>query len=308
MIMGVKEAYTKTKHFITDGIWKLNVDEFTKVKGKLIKYLKVVIITLRTFSAQKIGFQATALSFFSTLAVVPFIALAFIIFNGFGITDRLLVLLHEYFAEQEYVDMLIGFANNIVDSAQSSVFGLISALVFAWSVVWMMFSVERVFNSVWMVEKSRNIFKRFGFYILIIIVAPFVVMLFFTGSIVYTNALSSIGLSVEYFSTLSSVLAWVIFYVVATLVFSVMYKFIPNHKVLYVNALKASVVSGFAFTVMQILYLGTQVFVTRLGMVYGAMALIPILMLWMNFGWFIILFGAELSYAFQNVHTYNLES
>ncbi len=305
--MSVKEAYTKTKHFLTKGIWELNVNEFNKVKARLIRYLKVVIITLRTFSAQKIGFQATALSFFSTLAVVPFIALAFIIFNGFGLTDRLLDLLHEYFAEQEYVDMLIGFANNIVDSSQNSVFGLISALLFAWSVVWMMFSVGRVFNNVWKVEKSRNIFKRFGFYLLIIIVAPFVVMLFFSGSIVYTNALSSIGLSVEYFSTLSSILAWLIFYVVATLVFSVMYKFIPNHKVKYINALKASVVSGFAFTVMQILYLGTQVFVTRLGMVYGAMALIPILMLWMNFGWFIILYGAELSYAFQNVHTYNLE-
>ena len=42
-------------------------------------------------------------------------------------------------------------------------------------------------------------------------------------------------------------------------------------------------------------------------MVYGAVAAIPLFMLWMNFGWFIILFGAELSYAFQNVDSYNID-
>ena len=185
--------------------------------------------------------------------------------------------------------------------------GLVSALLFVWLVFWMMISVERVFNNVWRVRKSRNIFKRVSFYIAILLIAPFVIMLFFSGSIVYSNLLKGVGLDIDYFESIASVLAWVLFYIVAALTFSAMYKFIPNHKVLYSNALRASAISALAFTVLQYLYLETQLFVTRLNMVYGAVAAIPLFMFWMNFGWFIILFGAELSYAYQNVDNYNIE-
>ncbi len=306
--MGVREKYDKARSFISEDIWRVNIDELTKVKARLVKYMKVIIITLKTFSKEKIGMQAVGLSFFATMAVVPFLFLAFTITNGFGLSDKLVILIHEYFSDsQDIVDMLLGFADNIITTAQSSVVGLISALFFCWTVIWMMFCVERAFNNVWRVHKSRNIFKRVGFYFLIIFVAPFVIMLFFSGSIVYTNALASIGLGVQYFRTVSSILAWVIFYVVATMIFSVMYKFIPNHKVIYANALKASIASGLAFTIFQYLYLETQMFITRLNTVYGALSMIPFFMLWMNVGWFIILFGAELSYAFQHVDNYNIE-
>ena len=133
-------------------------------------------------------------------------------------------------------------------------------------------------------------------------------MLFFSGSIIYSNLLESIGLDIKSMESFSSFLGWVIFYIVATFTFSAMYKFIPNARVMYSNALRSASIAAFAFTVLQYLYLGTQVFVTRLNMVYGAVAAIPLFMFWMNFGWFIILFGAELSYAYQNVDNYNIDN
>ncbi len=87
-----------------------------------------------------------------------------------------------------------------------------------------------------------------------------------------------------------------------------MYKFIPNHIVLYRHAIKAALLSGPVFTIMQYLFLETQIFVTRLNTIYGAVAAIPLFMFWLNFGWFIILIGAELSYAFQNVNNYNIDT
>ena len=284
------------------------MEELSRAKAKTIKYIKVLIITIKTFSAEKIGFQAVALSFFGTMAVVPFVAVAFAVTDGFGLSGKLTELLYANFSgHQEIIDSLLVFANNIIETSQSSAMGLISALFFVWLVIWMMMCVERVFNNVWRVRKSRNFFKRFGFYLIILFIAPFVVMLFFSGSIVYTNAFNSIGLGVEYFDTISSLVAWFIFYAIAALTFSAMYKFIPNYKVRYSNALRAALISAAVFTLLQYLYLETQVFVTRLNMVYGAVAAIPLFMFWMNFGWFIILFGAELSYAFQNVNNYNLE-
>ena len=52
---------------------------------------------------------------------------------------------------------------------------------------------------------------------------------------------------------------------------------------------------------MQYLYLETQVMVAKQSAVYGVVAAIPLFMIWLNLGWTIILYGAELSYAFQNV-------
>ncbi len=302
------EILGRVKRFITEDIWNLDIEDFSRAKARSIKYLKVLIITIKTFSAEKIGFQAVALSFFGTMSVVPFLAVVFAITGGLGLADKLKDLLYEYFNNsQETIDMVLGFATNIIDTAQSSTMGLISALLFLWLVFWMMISVERVFNNVWRVKKSRNIFKRISFYIAILFIAPFVIMLFFSGSIIYSNMLKGIGLGVAYFESIASIMAWVLFYIVATLTFSAMYKFIPNYKVLYSNALRSAAVSAFAFTVLQYLYLETQLFVTRLNMVYGAVAAIPLFMFWMNFGWFIILFGAELSYAYQHVDSYNIE-
>ena len=304
----IRHFSSSVRQFFAQDIWKVNLEELSRAKAKTIKYIKVLIITIKTFSAEKIGFQAVALSFFGTMAVVPFVAVAFAVTDGFGLSDKLRELLYANFAgHQDIIDTLLTYATNIITASQSNAMGLISALVFVWLIIWMMMCVERVFNNVWRVRKSRNFFKRFGFYLLILFIAPFIVMLFFSGSIIYTDAFKSIGLGVAYFDTLSSLLAWLIFYVIATLTFSAMYKFIPNFKVRYSHALRAAAISAIAFTLLQYLYLETQVFVTRLNMVYGAVAAIPLFMFWMNFGWFIILFGAELSYAFQNVNNYNLE-
>ena len=86
-----------------------------------------------------------------------------------------------------------------------------------------------------------------------------------------------------------------------------MYKFIPKFDVKYGVALRAAAFSALAFTAVQFLYLETQLLVTRLNGVYGTFAAIPLFMVWLNISWNIILMGAELSYAFQHVDTYNLE-
>ncbi len=298
----------RLKRFIRDDIWTLELENLSKAKARFVKYLKVMMITIKTFSSEKIGFQAVALSFFSTMSVVPFIAIVFAITGGFGLADKLKEFLYGYFNNsQQTIDMVLGFAQNIIDTAQSSLMGLISALLFVWIVIWMMMNVERVFNNVWKVQKSRNLFRRLSVIIVMLIVSPFIILVFFGGSFVYSHALSYLGLDVESFSVFKTILSWVLFAVVATFTFSAMYKFIPNSPVDYGSALRAAMYSGVAFTIMQYLYLETQVFVTRLNGIYGAFAAVPLFMIWINIGWFIILIGAELSYAFQHVDSYNIE-
>lgn len=303
----LKKTYRLKKYF-TDDIWSLDLENLSKAKARFVKYMKVLLLTIKTFSGEKIGFQAVALSFFSTMSVVPFIAIVFAITGGFGLDDKLREFLYGYFTNsQQIIDTVIGFAQNIIETAQSGAMGLISSLMFVWIVIWMMMNVERVFNNVWKVQKSRNLFRRLSVIIAMLFVSPFVVMVFFGGSFVYSHALSYLGLDVETFSAFKTILTWTLFGVVAVFTFSAMYKFIPNSPVDYSNALRAAAFSGLAFTVMQYLYLETQVFVTRLNGIFGVFAAIPLFMVWINIGWFIILIGAELSYAFQHVEYYNLE-
>ena len=298
----------RLKRFFNDDIWTLEMEELSRAKARFIKYMKVMMITIKTFSSEKIGFQAVALSFFSTMSVIPFVAIVFAVTGGFGLADKLKEFLYDYFNNsQQVIDTVLGFAENIIVAAESSAMGLVSALLFFWIVVWMMMNVERVFNNVWMVQKSRNLIRRLTVIISMLAVSPFIVMVFFGGSFVYSHALEYLGLDVETFSTFKTILTWTLFGMIATGTFSVMYKYIPNAPVDYSNALRAAVFSGMAFTLMQYLYLETQVFVTRLNGIYGAFAAVPLFMIWINIGWFIILIGAELSYAFQHVDNYNLE-
>lgn len=304
----ILKGTSKLKNFLRDDIWELEMEELSKVRARFIKYMKVLIITIKTFSAEKIGFQAVALSFFSTMSVIPFIAIMFAVTGGFGLAHKLETILYGYFKNSEQtIDFILGAAENIINTSLGGGMGLVSGLLFLWIVIWMMLSVERVFNNVWKVRKSRNIFKRISYIIAMLIIAPFVMMVFFSGNILYSHIFESIGLDPETFGILKTLISWVLFAVVATFTFSAMYKFIPNAEVKYGNALRAAIPAAIAFTVVNYLYLETQVFVTRLNAIYGVFAAVPLFMVWINVGWYIILIGSELSYAFQNVDNYNID-
>lgn len=304
----IRRQTRKIKDFINEDIWRLELEELSKARARFVKYMKILLITIRTFSAEKIGFQAVALSFFSTMSVVPFIAIVFAITGGLGLADKLQELLYGYFENsKQIIDFVINAARNIIESTQGGGMGAISGLLFAWIVVWMMLSVERVFNNVWRVTTNRNIFKRLSYIIAMLLIAPFVIMVFFSGTIFYSHVLELLGLNNDSLTTFNTILAWLIFGVVVTFTFSAMYKFIPNAKVDYATALRAAIPAAIAFTVMNYLYLETQVMVTRLNAVYGVFAAVPLFMMWMNVGWNIILIGSELSYAFQHVENYNID-
>ena len=304
----IRRQTRRIKDFLNEDIWKLELEELSKARARFVKYMKILLITIRTFSAEKIGFQAVALSFFSTMSVVPFIAIVFAITGGLGLADVLEEFLYGYFQNsQQIIDFIIGAARNIIESSQGGGMGAVSALLFAWIVVWMMLSVERVFNNVWRVTTNRNIFKRLSFILALVILSPFVVMVFFTGSFVYSNVFEYLGLDYEGLTGFKTLVSWLLFAVVVTFTLSGMYKFIPNAHVEYASALRASIPTALIFTLVQYTYLETQVFVTRLSTVFGTFAAVPLFMIWINIGWFIILIGAQLSYAFQNVDSYNIE-
>ena len=276
---------------------------------KELQVFKVARLTLKSYNHNKMSFQCVALSYFITLSVIPFLAFLFAVSGDLGISDKLSALLYKFVpTDERLVSMLIDKADNIIDIAQSGPVGIVSALIFFWSIIWMMFQVERVFNNVWGIGKiPRNIFKRFGFYISALLISPFIVMIFGAGIAFYSNIPKLFGLDVSNLKVLPQLIGFVIFYAVTVFTLSAMYKGIPAAKVRYRNALWAALIAGLVFVIFQYLYLETQMFVARMNAVYGVLAAVPLFLMWLNWSWQIILYGAQLSYSLQNVDTFNEE-
>lgn len=292
----------------TNKIWDLKLDEIpSKAWKRFVHFVQIVRSTLDTFAENRMGFQCVALSYFVTLACIPFVALVFFVSNGLRITDEVTELLKAVIPDNaDLLSIAVDKAQNIIEAAHSGPVGVVSALLFFWTIIWLMFQVERVFNNVWGVRKiPRNILARFGFYLGFMILSPFIVIIFSYGIVLYSNATSLIGWNLGNFAILSKFLGWLIFYGITAFTLSAMYKYIPSPKVKYKFALQAALFSAAAFVIFQYLYLETQVFVNRLNAVYGVIAAIPLFLIWLNFSWQIVMYGAELTYSLQLVNQAN---
>ncbi len=306
VIFRIRRDIRWAKKFVTHDIWQSNWMEISKVNASLVKDTQIVVDALKNFASEKIGFQSVALSYFCTMAAVPLVAVCFAVTSGFGLEQLLLKALYSANIDQNLIDVLMNGADNIIKSAKSGVFGVFTALSFVWLVIWMMNRVEKVFNNVWHVRKPRRkAVKSYGIDIIIMILIPFVILIFFAGTVVYSHVLDLIPNSLGLTNYIKSFLGWCIFGAVAVMTLSAMYKFIPAVHVGYRFAFKAAIWAGIAFTVLQCLYLETQVMVMKLNAVYGAVAALPLFMIWLRFGWLIILYGAQFSYSFQKVEQMN---
>ena len=97
-------------------------------------------------------------------------------------------------------------------------------------------------------------------------------------------------------------------YVFTILLLTFIYIVIPNCKVRFLNAFAAAVIAGTAFLLFQWLYIHGQIWVSKYNAIYGSFAALPLLLLWIQMSWIICLYGAELSYASQNIQNYNFEN
>ncbi|MBO5546957.1 MAG: YihY/virulence factor BrkB family protein [Bacteroidales bacterium] len=300
----------KITDLFSDRIWTLDTGSATPAYAELVRIIKLIRITFKTFTENRMGFQCVALSYFITLALVPLIAFAFAITGGLGLDGKITEFLQMVLPNNpEIVSLLSERAAGIIDSAQGGGLGLVSAIFFLWTILWMMFQVERVFNNVWGILKiPRKIYMRFGFYFLVLLLSPFIIIIFGSGVVYATNLPNLYGIDLKEARFVFKLIGYAVFYVILVATLSVMYKYIPAVKVEYRYALRSALIAGIIFILFQYLYLNTQMFVGRLNQAYGILAAIPLFLIFLNFSWQIIIFGAQLTYSFQNVDQYQVSA
>ncbi|MBQ9475235.1 MAG: YihY/virulence factor BrkB family protein [Bacteroidales bacterium] len=280
---------------------KVDAEGMSGWKRSLAWFIKMIDTTVDTFAEHRMGFQCVALAYFVTLAIIPLSALIFYVTDGLGVYDSIEPLLYKIVPNNpDIIKVILDKAKVIIDTAKSGPVGLVSALTFLWTILWLMFQTERVFNNIWGIRKiPRPLVQRFGSYFLILLGIPMIVILFASGFAFLSNATTLVGFDFIKARSFIKLLAWLALVIFAIVVLSVMYWRIPATKVRYKNTLIAAAVAGVIFVLFQYLYLQTQIFVIRLNTVYGAIAAIPLFLIWLNYSWQIIMYGAQFSCCLQ---------
>ncbi|HPC97367.1 MAG TPA: YihY/virulence factor BrkB family protein [Bacteroidales bacterium] len=297
---------------LNDLIWHTPLSEISRRKMLLIKQMRIVVIAARGFVNNKVMLEASALTFYSMLAVVPLAAIAFAVAKGFGLDQNLEdQLIKNFETQKEVLNWLLSNARNALDATKGGYMAGVGVIVLLWSGMSLLDSIERSFNNIWEIKNSRPWVRKFTDYLTIMLIAP--IFLILSGSItvfINTNLEDFLSESaiLESMKPLVSFLVKLIPFILTWLVLTVLFIVMPNTKVRFKSALVAGILSGTLLQFLQWLYIDLQFGITRLNSIYGSFAAIPLFIVWIQMSWLVVLLGAELSFANQNISRYEYES
>ena len=208
---------------------------------------------------------------------------------------------------REFLDLLFQVINNSLEEAKGGgIFAGIGILLFLYTILLLFNDIENNFNKIWQVSRGRSIPRKVTDYMALVLFMPIFFILVNALNIIsypQNDTLKIIYILYPFIPRLLNIVP----FVVIILLFTSLYKFLPNTKVKFQNALIAGGIAGIAFQFFQMLYLSGQLWITRYNAIYGTFAAIPLMLLWIQFSWFIALIGAEISYAAQNVSKFSFE-
>ncbi|HAF27461.1 MAG TPA: YihY/virulence factor BrkB family protein [Bacteroidales bacterium] len=301
----------KVLDFIKKDVWRIPLRNMPKYRIFLIKQLRVLLLAFRGYDEDKVSLRSSALTFYSMLSVVPIVAMVLGISMMVGIDENLIKYLNEQFAgQQEVLDWIIKFAHSFLENTKGGLIAGIGAIVLIWSVLNVFSNIESSFNAIWQVRKGRNWFRKFSDYISMLLIAPILLVSSSSATLFISTYIERLASDVAIVGMVSPLLfffikliPYVLIWLLLTMVFMVM----PNTKVNFKSAFIAGIISGTAFVLVQWVYIHFQLGVSKYNAIYGSFAALPLFLIWLEASWLIVLFGAEISFAVQNVEKYEFE-
>lgn len=305
---------TKITHylqFLRTDIWRFRASKLTGLKSLWIRQLRIVVLALRGFGEDKCLLRASALTFYSLLSIVPVVAMAFGVAKGFGF-EKLLEnqLLEQLQGQEEAVTQIIGFAHSFLENTQGGLVAGVGIAVLFWTVIKVLGNIENSFNDIWGIKKGRSIGRKLSDYTSIMMICPILLIMSSSLTVLITSQVRFIVESMAFLGAIAPPIMTILNllpFVVIWVVFSFIYIFIPNTKVNFKSALLGGIIAGTIYQLVQWAYITFQIGVSNYGAIYGSLAALPLFLIWLQVSWLIVLFGAEVSFAEQNVETYEFE-
>lgn len=296
--------FRNTVDFLKDGIWHVQPGDVSRWRYMLYSLIKRLLLSIELFTEKRLVASASALTYSTLLAIVPVFAVVFAIARGFGYSKYIEVWFRDVLSSQPQVaETIIGFVNSYLVHTKSGIFLGIGLLLMLWTVIMLLSNAEQAFNNIWQVKKQRSLYRTITDYMAMFLLTPFIIVLSSGISIFMTTFIEHID---EYI-VLKPMLKFLIAampYLLMSLVFILLYVFMPNTKVKLSYAIVPGVLAGVAMQGLQFLYIDSQIWVSSYNAIYGSFAALPLFMLWLQISWTICLFGAELCYASQNLEDF----
>jgi membrane protein len=228
--------------------------------------------------------RASALTFTVALSIVPILALAFSAVKGFGGAERLRPLIEKYMGLGSSSTQLMSYVENVNAAALGSAGGAFLLV----TVISTMGTVEQALNTIFNVPQSRSYFRKFSDYLSVLFTVPLLIVAALGVTAVFSVRISQFPFVTQLMPYL---FVWAGFFF--------LFVFFPYTKVRWGPALIGSFVTAVLFQLAQWGYVRFQVGVANYRAIYGAMATLPIFLVWIYIAWAVILFGAELTASVQ---------
>ena len=278
----------------------------TFLQDILLKTVAYVVVSVDRFITNASAISASALTFYSTLSFIPVVALVLAIARGFGASKALEEWLNEQtFTNPEVMQWVMNLAGKALDNTQSNIIAGLGIVLLIWSVVKMLSSTELAMNRIWGVKKGRGVVKKFTDYMSILFIAPILMVLISSINVFMMSNLQAYTSDETFLSYAGAALTAILRlvpYVLVWFLFVFLYLFMPTTPVKFKHALVAGIVAGTVFQVVQWFYLRFQVGVSSYNAIYGGLAALPLLLVWLQLSWSIVLWGTELCYIMRNRH------
>jgi membrane protein len=263
---------------------------------------RFVYALVRDLLEGQLTLRAMSLVYTTLLSVVPLLAFSFAVLKGFGVHRELEPRLYEFLyplGEQgaQITKQVIDFVDNVKGGALGGV-GL-SLLIF--TVISMVQKIEDALNFVWMVQRSRSLARRFSDYLSVILVGPILMVTAF--GLMATVSSSEIVATLSEIGPIGTVIAQLgrlVPFAIVVLVFTFLYKFLPNTRVNLFPAFMGAVAGGAFWAVSGALFAEFVVGSTRYAAIYSGFAIGLIALIWLYVSWLVLLLGAQISFYVQN--------
>ena len=301
----------KWLEFLKTDLWRIRLREIPRSKSILIHNLRMVVLSVRGFDEDKCMLRASALTFYSLLSIVPVIAMMFGIAKGFGFEKRVeRELLDKFKGQEEVITKVIDFANNLLENASGGLIAGIGVALLFWAIIKVLGNIEGSFNHIWGIKKSRPWGRKFSDYLSFMLVSPILLVTAGSATVFITGRVAAVTERIELLGAVAPLIMFslkILPYAAIWILFTFIYIFMPNTRVSLRSSVVAGVVAGTFFQIAQWAYIAFQVSAAKYGAIYGTFAALPLFLVWLQISWLIVLFGAEISFAHQNVDTYEFE-
>jgi membrane protein len=297
---------------IKNAIWHTPLFELSKRKSFLFKQIRIIVLAARGFLDHNVQLRASALTFYSLISVIPILAIAFAIAKGFGLDQNLELQLNKSLQSYPQVlDWLKNNARNAIDATNGIYIAGVGIIVLFWSVMSLLNDIENSFNHIWQISSSRPWYRKFTDWLTIIIISTVFIIL--SGSVTVfiitkLEVFMSTAPILDFFKPIVVFLVRFTPYFLSWFALTVLFIIMPNTKVRFRSALVAGIVAGTFLQLLQWFYIDLQFGISNLSAIYASFAAIPLFIIWLQSSWIVVLIGAEISFANQNVSRYEYES